>query len=302
MRACTKCGEVKPLEAFPPVRRGEAKLQSWCRDCFAAYGREYYRKNRVKQKERLLRNTAARRADNRQRTIDYLRAHPCVDCGETDIVVLQFDHLRDKKRDLATMISSGSTWSSIEQEIAKCEVRCANCHRLKTARRFLERRPAPKRTRSRPEQLRVEDALARVCRVCKESKPLTEFPFRSRAARTRHWICLVCRRAAARSWYVQRVPDAKRAKGYGTYARESLIARLDEYLAAHPCVDCGEDNVVLLDFDHLRNKTADVANMVRDGSSWARIAQEIEKCVVRCANCHARVTASRVGAYRLAIA
>jgi len=49
MRACTKCGELKPLEAFPPVRRGEPKLQSWCRECFAAYGREYYRNNRDAQ-------------------------------------------------------------------------------------------------------------------------------------------------------------------------------------------------------------------------------------------------------------
>ena len=82
MRACTKCGEVKPLDAFPPVRRGESKLQTWCRDCFAAYGREYYRKNREGQKARLLRNTAARRSDNQRRMIEYLLAHPCVDCGE----------------------------------------------------------------------------------------------------------------------------------------------------------------------------------------------------------------------------
>src|SRR5882672_4138239 len=109
MRACTKCGEVKPLDQFPPVRRGEPKLQTWCRECFAVYGRDYYRKNRDAQKARLLRNTAVRRADNRRRAIDYLRAHPCVDCGESDIVVLQFDHLRNKKRDLAMMISSGST-------------------------------------------------------------------------------------------------------------------------------------------------------------------------------------------------
>src|SRR5712692_3406945 len=71
MRACTKCGEMKPLEAFPPVRRGEPKLQTWCRDCFAEYGREYYRKNREAQKARLLRNTAARRSDNHRRMIEY---------------------------------------------------------------------------------------------------------------------------------------------------------------------------------------------------------------------------------------
>jgi hypothetical protein len=106
----------------------------------------------------------------------------------------------------------------------------------------------------------------------------------------------------ARSWYLARVPDARRLEGYGTFVRESLTARIDEYLSEHPCVDCGEDNVALLDFDHLRDKTADVSNLVREGSSWERIADEIAKCAVRCANCHARVTASRVGAYRLAIA
>src|SRR2546425_6769812 len=116
MRACTRCGEVKPLEAFPPVRRGEARLQSWCRECFAAYGREYYRKNRDVQKTRLLRNTAARRADNQGRMIEYLRTHPCVDCGEADIVVLQFDHLANKERDVSSMLSGSWTWPAIQRE------------------------------------------------------------------------------------------------------------------------------------------------------------------------------------------
>ena len=90
--------------------------------------------------------------------------------------------------------------------------------------------------------------------------------------------------------------------GYGTFVRESLSARIDQYLYAHPCVDCGEENIALLDFDHLRDKTADISTMVRDAFSWEQIAQEIAKCAVRCANCHARVTASRIGAYRLATA
>src|SRR5438093_3350231 len=166
MRACTKCGEVKPLEAFPPVRRGEPKLQSWCRECFAAYGRKFYGKNRETQKARLLRNTAARRADNQRRMIKYLRAHPCVDCGEADIVALQFDHLADKARDVSSMLSGSWSWSAIEKEIAKCEVRCANCHRLETARRHIDRANGGSRRQQAisvvPQQLHLADAGLRV--------------------------------------------------------------------------------------------------------------------------------------------
>jgi hypothetical protein len=302
MRACTKCGEMKPLEAFPPVRRGEAKLQTWCRECFAAYGREYYRKNRDAQKARLLRNTAARRADNQRRMIEYLRAHPCVDCGEADIIVLQFDHLSEKTRDIANMLGGGWTWAAIEREIAKCEVRCANCHRLATLRRYRERGGAPRCRAPRPDQLLLTDATFRRCRVCKTIKPLSSFPYRSRERGTRQTICLACQREYARAWYVQRVPDARRVPGYGTKVREELIARIDRHLELHPCVDCGEANPALLDFDHLRDKISDVATMVRDAASWAEIETEIAKCEVRCANCHARKTARQLGYYKIGIA
>src|SRR5438309_12051087 len=57
-----------------------------------------------------------------------LATHPCVDCGGIDPVVLHFDHLRDKRRDVSFMCSSGWAWSTILEEIAKCAVRCANCH------------------------------------------------------------------------------------------------------------------------------------------------------------------------------
>ena len=52
MRACTKCGEIKPLDAFPPVRRGELELQTWCRDCFAEANARNYRKNHEREKAR----------------------------------------------------------------------------------------------------------------------------------------------------------------------------------------------------------------------------------------------------------
>jgi hypothetical protein len=65
-----------------------------------------------------------------------LLTHPCVDCGESDTIVLEFDHvIGEKKYNIADVIRSGRNWQSIIEEIEKCEVRCANCHRRATAKR-----------------------------------------------------------------------------------------------------------------------------------------------------------------------
>lgn len=134
VKTCTRCGQTKPLCQFPPVRRSEPeKLQSWCRSCFAEAGARHYRNNIDRERARLYRSNGRRRAESQRRVLEYLLAHPCVDCGEADVVVLQFDHLRDKRFDISAMISSGASWHRIEAEIAKCVVRCANCHHRKTA-------------------------------------------------------------------------------------------------------------------------------------------------------------------------
>src|SRR5438445_4743028 len=124
MRACTKCGELKPLEAFPPVRRGEPKLQSWCRDCFAEANARNYRKNHEREKSRLLLQVAEKRSQIQRELIAYLSNHPCVDCGETDIVVLEFDHIGEKLGNISTLANGGRSWTKLLQEIGKCEVRC----------------------------------------------------------------------------------------------------------------------------------------------------------------------------------
>lgn len=74
-----------------------------------------------------------RRDKARQYVVDYLKSHPCIDCGEPDIIVLDFDHLGDKKDDISNLIGHARSLSVIIKEIDKCVVRCANCHRRKTA-------------------------------------------------------------------------------------------------------------------------------------------------------------------------
>jgi len=68
---------------------------------------------------------------------DYLATHPCIDCGESDVVVLEFDH-RDpgtKLENVARLIHTG-TLAAVQAEIEKCDVRCGNCHRIRTANQF----------------------------------------------------------------------------------------------------------------------------------------------------------------------
>ena len=132
---CTRCGELKPASGFPRRRRDGDHLQTWCRSCFSEVNRGNYRASHETYLRRLSTNTQRIRSTVRARIDAYLLAHPCVDCGETDIDVLEFDHLSDKRMEVSRLWGQGYPWRVIEAEIAKCEVRCGNCHRRKTYER-----------------------------------------------------------------------------------------------------------------------------------------------------------------------
>jgi hypothetical protein len=63
---------------------------------------------------------------------------------------------------------------------------------------------------------------------------------------------------------------------------------LTEYLGEHPCVDCGNRDIRVLEFDHRdrATKVLAVAVLARGGYGLDRVKAEVDKCVVRCANCH----------------
>jgi hypothetical protein len=66
---------------------------------------------------------------------DLLLRSACVDCGLSDLVVLEFDHIADKKGSVPLLARRGSSLAKLKEEIVKCEIRCANCHRRRTAKR-----------------------------------------------------------------------------------------------------------------------------------------------------------------------
>jgi hypothetical protein len=135
MRRCGRCQQLKPVEDFAWRRKKQGQRHNYCRPCHSEYHREHYMAN----KERYVAQAAARKKalylKHTTLLLDYFAEHPCVDCGESDPVVLEFDHLGDKAFDIGHALPYRS-WQSILAEIEKCQVVCRNCHRRRESRRM----------------------------------------------------------------------------------------------------------------------------------------------------------------------
>lgn len=199
--------------------------QHWCRACFRVYFRERGDVHRRQVAVRQRRRSEAARAV----VVTYLGEHPCVDCGESDLAVLEFDHVEAKTHDVAFLIGHGASPDEIQAEIDRCQVRCANCHRRVTA--------------ERGGWLRV-------------TGDLDDPRFGLSATRRRN------------------------------------VRRMFEALEGG-CVDCGERDRVVLEFDHIGDKRSTVTLLAWGDASMERLDAEIACCEVRCCNCHRRRTASQ---------
>lgn len=130
MKTCCTCKETKPESDF--IKRGN-RTGSWCKECKRAYDRAYWAKTKH---TRLTRKSANQRKIS-ERNIKYiwryLQQHPCIDCKESDPIVLEFDHIDNKEANVSDLARHYASIDRIQREINKCVVRCANCHRRKTA-------------------------------------------------------------------------------------------------------------------------------------------------------------------------
>jgi hypothetical protein len=185
-----------------------------------------------------LRQTRAAKLRRRQRARRFLLAllevAECTDCHLRDPVVLEFDHVREGKRgNVAELVTHGFSLRRIVEEVDRCEVVCANCHRRRTALRSGCWRLDPRRIDADKRALRRRNRL-----------------------------------------------------------------HMAEVLKHSSCVDCGETDILVLDFDHVGAKRMNVVDLVWREHSLAAIDREIACCEVRCTNCHRRRTCKTLGHFR----
>lgn len=100
------------------------------------YVRKHYQENKEYYKDKA-RERKARELPRRRAIVNrYKVMKGCIDCGyNRHPHALDFDHLSDKEFLISRALGSMASWTRIKNEIRKCEVRCANCHRIKTAER-----------------------------------------------------------------------------------------------------------------------------------------------------------------------
>lgn len=131
----------KVLNEFRKNATRRIGVQSMCRPCEDSDKKKYYATNLQEYKARSTARRNRIKQENVEFLLEYFETHPCVDCGEADPVVLDFDHVRGKKSDhIGGLMAKNKRVADLKAEIEKCDVRCANCHRRKTAKQFNWRR------------------------------------------------------------------------------------------------------------------------------------------------------------------
>jgi hypothetical protein len=133
MKTCSKCNLPKEDTDFNWKSKSKGIRHSACNECQGKAGKAHYKNNSEDYKRR----AREYRVKLQERFAEWLSDKSCVDCGESDPVVLDCDHVSGtKKFGISDMIKDSRSWESILEELSKCEVRCSNCHRKRTAKQF----------------------------------------------------------------------------------------------------------------------------------------------------------------------
>jgi len=134
--------------------------------------------------------------------------------------------------------------------------------------------------------------MEQTCTKCGKTKSAKEFSWKDKRRKKRHPRCKECMRIVIREHYAaNREIYNKRTSEYNKRNLEINRKWVLEYWREHPCVDCGESHPACLEFDHVKGtKKMAISRMLN--YKHETLLKEVEKCVVRCSNCHKKKTAN----------
>ena len=140
----------------------------------------------------------------------------------------------------------------------------------------------------------------RTCSKCKQDLPLTEFNKKSNRKDGLQPFCRECNRARSRQYYAENKEKHKMIVGKRKQQKiEKSNAYVTEVLVNSSCADCQENNILVLEFDHVTGeKRNSISLMVNGGYSIEAIKEEIKKCEIVCSNCHAIRTHQRGNTFK----
>lgn len=134
MKYCPVCKKEKDFSLFGLNKSSNDGYQSYCHSCAREYAQQNYQNKRQYYFDKEKRNKEHYLRWGRNYIWDYLLKHPCIDCGESDPLILEFDHVRGiKDKAVLDMMASHVSKERLVAEINKCDIRCCNCHRRKSA-------------------------------------------------------------------------------------------------------------------------------------------------------------------------
>lgn len=301
MRVCTSptCpanGQPQPLENFGFRDGGTRRAR--CRACTRAANNASRRsRDTTREKARVHARKAQVAKENSARLHALAVVSPCHGCGQLLPDVLEWDHLDPTTKTAAVtrLVASGYSWARVEAELAKCVPMCASCHLRRTRRGTT--RPGWRWALLQAADAAGQDLTTYATTLLTPSErgrvvtELEKAPATTLTLRTRAALLDAGRH------------DPRARQTFTTTlgrARAAVAARLTVAVAlsVSACVDCFTTDLEVLTFDHVHAPRDRYIADLLDSAGTVRLVAELAKCVVRCANCHMRITRVRAGSGR----
>ena len=138
-KRCSICKKTKKYSEFYVRDKSRNLLHAQCKQCYKEkrlnFMEEHYKNYGDAYKSRAKIRKLALKHHRQELLVQYLATKKCETCGFDDIRTLGFDHINPVKKEfsIARAVNEGYHWDRILNEIKKCRILCANCHRIRTA-------------------------------------------------------------------------------------------------------------------------------------------------------------------------